>query len=301
MQATAMRRRSGEPCGRTAPISRCRGGRCRTAAGRDCTRQVGILERAVRDVSLRLCARAAYDTLQPTIEVTAESGRCRSSPMLMPTWANAHSSLRRLSCDRGGTLCRSRRAILESSIQELPFGPHCRRSADQHCGVHRLHASAENQQRDRRHSAADFEFTDYQRSFGGFLRSTVYAGNAGSFGDMATAVNQFFLNGGTEAYVVGLLPSDATITAPTLGTATGGIYGTVVFTAREVTDATYSSVDRRYLERRDHRHRGRGDHLRPQSAGQCRRRAAAGHGGGDLSPRQPHKNCVGRHARSENP
>jgi hypothetical protein len=78
-----------------------------------------------------------------------------------------------------------------------------------------------------------FGFTDYQRAFGGFLRSTLYSSNAGSFADMAAAVNQFFLNGGTEAYVVGLLPSDLPITAPTL------TYGTVVFTAREVTDATF--------------------------------------------------------------
>lgn len=62
-----------------------------------------------------------------------------------------------------------------------------------------------------------FGFSDYQRQFGGFLRSTAYAsaGDAysatatpsSSFGDMASAVNQFFLNGGTQAYVVGLLPS----------------------------------------------------------------------------------------------
>ena len=78
-----------------------------------------------------------------------------------------------------------------------------------------------------------FGFTDYQRAFGGFLRSTLYSSNSGYFGDMAVAVNQFFLNGGTEAYVVGLLPSDAPFTAPTL------TYGTVVFTATEVTDATF--------------------------------------------------------------
>lgn len=61
-----------------------------------------------------------------------------------------------------------------------------------------------------------FGFSDYQRQFGGFLRSAAYAsaGDAysattpsSSFGDMASAVNQFFLNGGTQAYVVGLLPS----------------------------------------------------------------------------------------------
>jgi phage tail sheath protein FI len=78
-----------------------------------------------------------------------------------------------------------------------------------------------------------FGFTDYQRAFGGFLRSTLYNSDSGSFGDMASAVSQFFLNGGTEAYVVGLLPSDAPITAPTL------TYGTVVFTATEITDATF--------------------------------------------------------------
>jgi uncharacterized protein len=78
-----------------------------------------------------------------------------------------------------------------------------------------------------------FGFSDYQRTFGGFLRSTLYSNNSAYFGDMATAVNQFFLNGGTEAYVVGLLPSDAPFTAPTL------TYGSVVFTATQVTDATF--------------------------------------------------------------
>jgi hypothetical protein len=47
-----------------------------------------------------------------------------------------------------------------------------------------------------------FGFTDYQRAFGGFLRSTLYSNDSGSFADMASAVNQFFLNGGTEAYVL---------------------------------------------------------------------------------------------------
>jgi phage tail sheath protein FI len=77
-----------------------------------------------------------------------------------------------------------------------------------------------------------FGFTDYQRAFGGYLRSTLYSGQSSSFADMATAVNQFFLNGGTEAYVVGLLP-DNLPSPPTKS------YGTVVFTAREVTDATF--------------------------------------------------------------
>ncbi|MBN3753667.1 phage tail sheath family protein [Paraburkholderia sp. Tr-20389] len=80
-----------------------------------------------------------------------------------------------------------------------------------------------------------FGFADYQRQFGGFLHSQAYA-NAGSvaapagqsFGDMAQAVNQFFLNGGTNAYVVSL-----DHTKVTAGTAT--VAG-ITFTAREITD-----------------------------------------------------------------
>jgi phage tail sheath protein FI len=78
-----------------------------------------------------------------------------------------------------------------------------------------------------------FGFSDYQRAFGGFLRSALYVNNTASFGDMATAVNQFLLNGGTNAFVVGLLPSAETIKAPTVS------FGTVVFTAREVTDGSF--------------------------------------------------------------
>jgi hypothetical protein len=73
-----------------------------------------------------------------------------------------------------------------------------------------------------------FGFSDYVRAFGGFVRSQLYSGDAGNYGDMATAVNQFFLNGGTVAWVVGLQPHLPS--APTL------TFGTVVFTAREVTD-----------------------------------------------------------------
>jgi uncharacterized protein len=54
-------------------------------------------------------------------------------------------------------------------------------------------------------------FADYQRIFGGFARSAAFAKAAttdtngtydGVFGDLATAVNQFFLNGGTDAFIV---------------------------------------------------------------------------------------------------
>src|SRR5947209_8174532 len=49
-----------------------------------------------------------------------------------------------------------------------------------------------------------FSFTDYERSFGGFFSSTIFDNDAANFGGLAQAVNQFFLNGGANAYVVGL-------------------------------------------------------------------------------------------------
>jgi uncharacterized protein len=45
-----------------------------------------------------------------------------------------------------------------------------------------------------------FDFTEYQREFGGFYVSGVFQQN------VAYAVNQFFQNGGSSAYVVGLKP-----------------------------------------------------------------------------------------------
>lgn len=97
-----------------------------------------------------------------------------------------------------------------------------------------------------------FGFTDYQRQFGGFLRSRAYAlagaanwtGLDGSahtadpettFGDMATAVNQFFLNGGTQAYVVGLRPPTVLGQGATVPVSGAGI----TFTAREITDEAF--------------------------------------------------------------
>jgi phage tail sheath protein FI len=111
-----------------------------------------------------------------------------------------------------------------------------------------------------------FGFADYQRQFGGFLRSRAYTlGGAAhwvtpanvvfgdptsSFGDMAEAVNQFFLNGGTEAYVVGLLPqTDLSRGPPSSPTIVGSVISlplgsppatpVITFTAREITDADY--------------------------------------------------------------
>jgi uncharacterized protein len=109
-----------------------------------------------------------------------------------------------------------------------------------------------------------FSFSDYQAQFGGFVRSAAFAwaygpsGNPGAFGDMAQAVNQFFLNGGTTAYVValrnqtltGLAPSVICL-APPQRTSPPGSWLTllgpdatapadaITFTATEVTDELF--------------------------------------------------------------
>jgi hypothetical protein len=88
-----------------------------------------------------------------------------------------------------------------------------------------------------------FGFNDYQRQYGGFLRSAAFAAQAPQFGDMASAVNQFFLNGGSTAYIVGIVPQalinqlgsdDAGLIAPTL------TIGGLTFAAREMTDEVYT-------------------------------------------------------------
>jgi hypothetical protein len=96
---------------------------------------------------------------------------------------------------------------------------------------------------------------------GGFVRSGAFVnafgefGNPGVFGDMAQAVNQFFLNGGTTAYVIllknsilqGLAPSVVSLGPAPGGGATGSVLSVlpsgastptnaVTFTATEVTD-----------------------------------------------------------------
>jgi uncharacterized protein len=88
-------------------------------------------------------------------------------------------------------------------------------------------------------------FADYQREFGGFVRSAAFAyafdaaGRPGAFGDMAQAVNQFFLNGGTEAYVVSVnrISSGGILgqIVPTRALDIGGI----LFAQREVTDEVF--------------------------------------------------------------
>jgi phage tail sheath protein FI len=92
-----------------------------------------------------------------------------------------------------------------------------------------------------------FGFMDYQRQFGGFLRSAAFAAASDAhayaanptadpnmaFADMATAVNQFFLNGGTQAYVVGIYNPNLAITGASVTS------GSLIFTATEITDEVY--------------------------------------------------------------
>lgn len=72
-----------------------------------------------------------------------------------------------------------------------------------------------------------FNFTDYENEFGGLYRSGLVRA------DVADSVNQFFLNGGSVAYVVGL-PS--TLTAP------NQTIGGINFTPRELTDQILMKV-----------------------------------------------------------
>jgi phage tail sheath protein FI len=108
-----------------------------------------------------------------------------------------------------------------------------------------------------------FSFSDYQAQFGGFVRSGAFANayglaqNQGAFGDMAQGVSQFFLNGGTNAYVVSLSNSILTSLTPcALWLAHGSPPGAwqlevapsgqvapnnaIVFTATEVTDENFA-------------------------------------------------------------
>jgi hypothetical protein len=66
-----------------------------------------------------------------------------------------------------------------------------------------------------------FNFTEYEREFGGFYQCDVVTA------DVAYAVEQFFLNGGSDAYVVGLDPDLS---------AAQGTLGGIQFTALEPTD-----------------------------------------------------------------
>jgi hypothetical protein len=85
-----------------------------------------------------------------------------------------------------------------------------------------------------------FSFSDYERNFGGFFSSTLFSPDPvmapnDYFDSIPLAVNQFFLNGGTVCYVVGLEAK------PGGNPLTPGFVdlGGIRFTAREPTDSTH--------------------------------------------------------------
>jgi phage tail sheath protein FI len=91
-----------------------------------------------------------------------------------------------------------------------------------------------------------FGFMDYQRLFGGYVRSAAFAnqaydvGNAdNNVGDLAVAVSQFFLNGGTTAYIVALQASPDISPPGPLAGATLTVGG-ISFVQQEITDQIYT-------------------------------------------------------------
>jgi len=89
-----------------------------------------------------------------------------------------------------------------------------------------------------------FSFSDYERLFGGFYQSSVIDAN------VSYAVNAFFTNGGTNAYVVGLNPAKyfnahgddvGSVTAASAAVAHTGNIG-ITFIAVQPTDAESISV-----------------------------------------------------------
>jgi phage tail sheath protein FI len=90
-----------------------------------------------------------------------------------------------------------------------------------------------------------FSFSDYERLYGGFYQSSVIDCN------VAYAVNEFFLNGGTDAYVVGLQPqtyykSDGTTTGTSISAASATMESSagtgILFTAVQPTDAVSINI-----------------------------------------------------------
>ena len=84
-----------------------------------------------------------------------------------------------------------------------------------------------------------FSFSDYERNFGGFFSNPLFSPDPtlapnDYFGSLPLAVYQFFLNGGTQCYVVGLEAklSGAPLTPGSVDA------GGITFTARELTDPT---------------------------------------------------------------
>lgn len=82
-----------------------------------------------------------------------------------------------------------------------------------------------------------FSFTDYEREFGGLFASDIFDST------LAYTVNEFFLNGGSNAYVVGLQPHyraiSGVIVLPDPIPGPMVTVGNIVFTGLEPTDANH--------------------------------------------------------------
>jgi len=81
-----------------------------------------------------------------------------------------------------------------------------------------------------------FSFTDYEREFGGFFTNALFDAESAHFSSLAHAVNQFFLNGGANAYVIGLQAGGGAITVPSVD------MNGITFTAKELTDNAHPMV-----------------------------------------------------------
>jgi uncharacterized protein len=85
-----------------------------------------------------------------------------------------------------------------------------------------------------------FSFDDYERIFGGLYRSSFIDSH------VAYAVNQFFLNGGADAYVVGLKPRYVDRTVSNLPDedikAAEGTLSGIKFTAKQLTDVVKMTI-----------------------------------------------------------
>jgi phage tail sheath protein FI len=79
------------------------------------------------------------------------------------------------------------------------------------------------------HPTRIFNFTEYERAFGGLFHSSTLPNH------LPYAVQQFFLNGGMDAHIVGL-PSTGASAGNAIAQDSAGA-DAIVFTAREITDA----------------------------------------------------------------
>lgn len=94
-----------------------------------------------------------------------------------------------------------------------------------------------------------FSFADYEREFGGFFTNAVFTAEINKFASVAHAVYQFFLNGGSDCYVVGLQPklikgnASKTIANPTKDLTLKTAATKITFTGLEPTEDPAAVTD----------------------------------------------------------